>query len=67
MSLVACPSGFCYLNSGMILLIIICSVVFLAADIEENIIKLLKTDYFMIGCVVIFVMGVEVYFCLCQN
>lgn len=39
----------------------------LAADIEENIIKLLKNSYFMMGCVVIFVAGVEVYFCLCQN
>lgn len=42
----------------------------LATDIEENIIKLFKNNYFMIGPVVFFfffVVGVEVYFCLCQN
>lgn len=67
MFLVDCPSGFCYLNSGMTLPVTISLVVFLEANIEQTIVKLFNSNYFMIEHVGVFVVGVEVCFCLCQN
>lgn len=40
---------------------------FLEADIEKTIVKLFNNNYFTIDHVGVFVVGVEVYFCLCQN
>lgn len=39
----------------------------LTAAIEENIVMLFKNNYFMMRCVLILVVGVEVYFCLHHN
>lgn len=39
-SLARCSSGFCYLNSGVTLLVMVFPVIFLAANKEENRIKL---------------------------